>query len=333
MGISSISQTDSFPTILSNPRLDRKPSQGPNYVPGRQYVLMTAAYNEETTIEQTILSVLSQTILPCRWVIVSDGSSDNTDEIVQHYAEKHDFIRLLRVTRSQGRSFGSKVLALRRAWTLIGDLAFDFVGNVDADVSLNSSYFEDLMARFGVNPNLGLAAGFVFEKKGHTYQKISRNRLHSVVHAAQLARRECYDAIGGYAVLEFGGEDWFAEVSARMMGWTAEAFPDLPIYHHRPTGEGERLLRYKFREGRMDYSFGSDPLFEAFKCLGRMRERPFIIGGIARWTGFVLSCLRGMRRPVSEQFMAFLRESQRERLRRFFSGQHLRVKEETNRST
>lgn len=326
MGTHSIRQADSFSSGVSTPRGHGEPSWRPAQAPSRRYVLMTAAYNEETTIEQTILSVVSQTLLPSRWIIASDGSFDNTDMIVQNYANKHDFIRFLRITRSPGRSFNSKVLALRCAFELTNDLAFEFVGNIDADVSVNSSYFEDLITRFSINPELGLAAGFIFEKKGQAYQEIASNRVHSVAHAAQLVRRECYQAIGGYAVLEFGGEDWHAETSARMMGWTAEAFPDLPIFHHRPTGEAERLLTYKFRTGRMDYSLGSDPLFEALKCLGRILERPFIVGGMARWAGFAWSWICGDRRSVSEPFMAFLRKGQRERLRLLLAGRKVRVK-------
>src|SRR4051812_14510070 len=85
---------------------------------GRSYVLITAAHNEASFIEATISSVVSQTILPQRWVIVSDGSTDNTDEIIQSYASRHSFIRLLRLNREQGRSFGSKVAAVNSGCSL-----------------------------------------------------------------------------------------------------------------------------------------------------------------------------------------------------------------------
>jgi poly-beta-1,6-N-acetyl-D-glucosamine synthase len=325
MGTMPILEPSSCSPGLSDPRGYGEPSRLAAQEPGRRYVLMTAAYNEEVTIEQTITSVLSQTLLPSRWVIASDGSFDKTDMIVRSYAEKYDFIRFLRITRSPGRSFNSKVLALRSAFELTSDVAFDLIGNIDADVSVNPSYFADLVAKFSMNPKLGLAAGFVFEKKGQDYRQIASNRAHSVVHAAQLLRRECYQAIGGYAVLKFGGEDWHAETSVRMMGWEVEAFPNLQIFHHRPTGEAERLLRYKFRAGRMDYSLGSDPLFEAVKCLVRVLEKPIIIGALARWAGFTWSWMCGDRRPVSRRFMAFLRKCQRERLRLLLAKRYVRV--------
>jgi len=299
-------------------RINKSASQVGHRCTTASYVLMTAAYNEETHIAKTIDSVLSQTKTPKRWVIVSDGSLDRTDDIIRPYASKYDFIKFLRIERSPGRNFRSKVIALRNASKLFGDDTFDFIGNLDADISVGSSYFEDLLARFDMKPDLGLAAGFVCERKGEGYESARDNRVYSVAHGAQLIRRECYEAIGGYAVLEFGGEDWHAEISARMRGWTAEAFPDLRIFHHRPRGGADNLLRDRFRQGRMDHSLGSDPLFEGFKCLQRVPEQPFFIGAVARLTGFTWSCLGRDPRPVNDQFITFLRGDQRDRLKSLF---------------
>jgi GT2 family glycosyltransferase len=279
-----------------------------------RYVLMTSAYNEEANIERTIESVLAQTVLPERWVIVSDGSRDRTDEIVQRYAQKYAFIRFLRATRPPGRSFRSKVMALRMGGKLLEDVTFEFIGNLDADVSVGPSYFGDLATKFEGRPRLGLAGGFVFEEKGGEFRSRRINREYSVAHAAQLVRRECYEAIGGYVVLEYGGEDWHAQVCARMKGWEIEAFPELKIFHHRHTGEGDNLLRYKFRQGRMEYCFGSDPMFEALKCLQRLPESPFFVGGVTRLMGFFWSWLSQERRPVSDEFITFLRSEQKQKL-------------------
>ncbi len=281
---------------------------------GRTYVLMTAAYNEEAHIQRTIEAVLAQTLLPERWVIVSDGSIDRTDEIVRDYASKYDFIRFIRVDRRPGRSFRSKVIALRTGSKLLEDMSFDFIGNLDADVSVGRSYFEHLIVRFEKCPPLGLAGGFVYEETSGTFRSRRVNRVYSVAHAAQLLRRECYEGIGGYAVLEFGGEDWHAQTSAKMKGWGVQAFPDLMICHHRHTGEGDNLLRHKFRQGRMDHSFGSDPVFEVLKCLERLPEKPFLAGGAARLMGFVWSYVCREKRPVSDEFIAFLRREQKQKV-------------------
>ena len=129
------------------------------------YVLMTAAYNEEAFIEKTLSSVVSQTVLPRRWVIVSDGSTDKTDELVKRYATQYDFIRLLRVTRPVSRSFGAKVMALQTGSTLLNDLAFKFIGNIDADISVEPSYFEDLMHGFDRRPKSGLPRVWCMKRK------------------------------------------------------------------------------------------------------------------------------------------------------------------------
>ena len=284
----------------------------------QRYVLMTAAYNEEENIGKTLESVVSQTLLPERWVIVSDGSTDRTDEIVQAYEKRFAFIRFLRRTKPARRSFGSKVLALHFGSELFKDVEYDFIGNLDADITLGPSYFENLIGYFLSRPKLGLAGGFVCEEVNGTFQSRRQNRVYSVAHAAQLVRKECYEAIGGYAVLEYGGEDWHAQVSAGMKGWEIESFPELEIRHHRHTGEGDNLLRHKFRQGRMDYSLGSALLFEFLKCAERLPEKPFVAGSIARFGGYLWSCIRRDRRPVSDEFVAFLRQEQNEKVRSSF---------------
>jgi len=292
--------------------------------PKQTYVLMTAAYNEEAHIGRMIESVVSQSVLPARWVIVSDGSFDRTDEIIQKYAEQHDFIRFVRIVRQPGRSFGSKILALHRGCKLLENIEFAFIGNVDADVWLEPSYFEDLLTKFEQQPRLGITGGQFFEDEGGEFKNIKTNRVRSVTHAAQLVRRECYEAIGGYAVLKYGGEDWHAEVTARMEGWDVESVPTFKIFHQRHTGEGVGLLKYKFREGRMDYSFGSDASFEVLKCFLRIPENPFLIGCIARLAGFAWSWIRLDERPVSKNFIAYLRDEQKARLAIFLRGGGIR---------
>jgi len=298
---------------------ENRPSTAPTVSERHKYVLMTAAYNEETTIARTLESVTHQTLVPERWVVVSDGSSDGTDEIIKSYAQAWPFIRYVRRERSPGRSFGAKVRALHDGAKLLSECQYSLIGNVDADVSLDPTYFEELIAQFDRRPRLGIAGGFFYEEQQGQFKNRSANRTYAVTHAAQLVRRECYEAIGGYAVLEFGGEDWHAETSARMKGWEIEAFPALKIFHHRRTGEASGLLRYKFRQGRMDYSFGSDPAFEIFKCLLRVPEKPVFFGCMARLGGFFWAVTRRDTRPVSREFIRFLRAEQRDKLISLFS--------------
>jgi poly-beta-1,6-N-acetyl-D-glucosamine synthase len=278
------------------------------------YVLMTAAYNEEAHIEKTLQSVLSQTVRPERWVIVSDDSTDRTDEIVQSYAARYDFIRFLRVTKTAGHSFHSKVAALHQGASLLEGAAYDFIGNIDGDLSLEPFYFEQLLDHFQRDPALGLTGGFVYEDDGRGFQSRWSNSVHDVGHAAQLVRRECYEAIGGYALLKYGGEDWYAQTCARMKGWKVEAVPELKIFHHRHTGTSSHPIRNAFRSGRLDYSFGSDPVFEVLKCLRRFREAPYFLVALTRLAGFLWPYVCREAPSVPADFKAFLREEQRSRV-------------------
>lgn len=278
------------------------------------YVLLTAAHNEEAFIEKTIQSVLLQTVPPQRWVIISDNSSDRTDEIVQSYLRQNDFMRFLRINRAPGHSFGAKVIALRRGCELVADLSYEFIGNLDADTSLEPSYFEELISHFRRNQGLGLVGGFVHEDSGTGYRSRRINDIRNVAHAAQLVRRECYEAIGGYSILKYGGEDWCAQTKARMMGWQVESLPQLKIFHHRRTGASSKPAKNAFRLGRLDYSLGSDPTFEVVKCLKRVREKPYFVVAVARLAGFIWLCIRREQREVSYEFISFLRREQRKRL-------------------
>jgi hypothetical protein len=313
-------------TSLAGKQVDLHTSEKglPTSVRRGRYVLLTSAYNEQDNIERTINSVLSQTLLPKKWVIISDGSEDQTDAIVKTYAKNNDLILFLRVSRPRGHSFGSKVLALREATKLLEEETFDFIGNIDADVSVDPSYFAALIAQFEMRPKLGLAGGFVYEESEGRFQNRNSNRIYSVAHAAQLMRRECYDAIGGYAVLKYGGEDWHAQTSVRMKGWSAEAFPELEIRHHKKADENNRVLRRRFSQGRMDYSLGSKLFFEIVKCAQRTAEKPLIVGGVARLTGFLWSAVCRDPKPVPEEFVAFLRREQSQKLGSVFRGLRVR---------
>jgi poly-beta-1,6-N-acetyl-D-glucosamine synthase len=289
------------------------------------YVLLTAAYNEEAYIEKTIQSVVQQTLLPRRWVIVSDNSSDRTDQIVQAYAEKHPFISLLRVHKKEGHSFAGKIVALHKGEELLRGIDYEFIGNLDADISLKKDYFEGLIGHFLTSPGLGLASGFVYEDHGSGFQSRWFNSGNNVPHAAQLVRRECYQAIGGYPVLKYGGEDWYAQTCAKMKGWRIESIPHLKIFHHRHTGAGSWPIRNAFRLGRLDYSFGSDPLFEVVKCIRKVKDKPYFLVSLLRFLGFAWCYLSGEKRAAPDEFATFLRREQRSRISSLLSGRASRI--------
>lgn len=286
---------------------------------GKKYVLLTAAYNEDGYIGQTIESIAGQTHLPDRWVIVSDASTDRTDEIVRGYAAKYPFIRFVRIQEKHARNFGAQVMAIRRGFEELRDVDYDFIANLDADLTFDPSYYERLLQKFDEDPQLGLAGGFIHERgRDGVFRSRPLNTENSVGHAIQTLRRECYEAIGGWVAMPYGGQDWQALVSAQMHGWRIRGFSDLPVHHHRPTGGGDRRFRNLFREGRMDYCVGSFPPFEVLKVAGRARFKPYVLGSLVRLGGFLWGYCIHEKRPVTPEFVRFLRSDQKNALRRLF---------------
>jgi glycosyltransferase involved in cell wall biosynthesis len=283
---------------------------------GKRYVLVTAAYNEENYIENLIKSVVAQVHRPMSWVIVSDGSTDRTDEIVNDYARLHDFIRLYRITEDHPRNFVAQVHAINAGFAELRTRDFEFIGNLDSDITLDPTYFSELLARFELDPRLGLAGGYICEVDRGKFRCRSSNSPLSVAHAIQLFRRECLEQIGGvYVPMPFGGPDWQAEVSARLHSWKVQAFTDLSVYHHRPTGAAAGLLKTSYREGLMDHSLGSHPYFELFRVARRLREKPYVLGAMVRLWAFIAASVRRSARPVSEDFVKFLRKYELTRLK------------------
>ena len=279
------------------------------------YVLVTAAYNEEALLENTILSVVHQTVRPKAWIIVNDGSADNTEAIARRFATSFSFIHVLSLTRKPGRTFGAKVRAVREGFERMRSLEWDYIGNLDADLTFEPTYFERLLARFQMEPALGIAGGWIHEKFGGQFNARPWNRVNCVPHGVQMLRRQCYRDIGDYMVLPFGGEDTYAEVSASMAGWRTRSFAELPVCHHRQTASAGGQLWNRVRQGMLDHSLGYDPVFELLKCVSRFREAPYVLGGMTRLVSFAYASVFRRDRPVPPAFVEYLRERQRERLR------------------
>ena len=203
-----------------------------------KYVLISPARNEEKYIAKTMESVINQTVLPIKWVIVSDGSTDSTDQIVSWYATSHEYIQLLRVSNREKRDFSSKVNAFKAGVRQLNGLEYDFIGNLDADVSFEPDYFERVLEKFAENEKLGIGGGKVLELQNGDYKERTGDRPFVVAGAVALFRRRCYEEVGGFIPLKVGGEDSVAQISARMKGWEVKPFSELKVLHHRATGMG-----------------------------------------------------------------------------------------------
>lgn len=282
----------------------------------KDFILVTAARNEEQYIGRTIESVLQQTVRPKRWVIVSDGSTDRTEGIVAGYQSSCDFLTLERKEPSdKAIGFASKVYAINLGYSCARNVKYDFVGHLDGDITLPHDYYQTILQIFAHNPRLGIGGGFVFEPSKDGYEGRPFNATYSVAGGIQLFRRECYDAIGGLIPLPTGGEDWYAEVKARMHGWQVMSFPELIVFHHKPGSMVRGSLQENMRTGFMDYLLGSHPLFELFKCVRRIKQKPFLIGAVLRLAAFAAASSRFKNRPVDDIFVKYLREEQLNKLK------------------
>jgi glycosyltransferase involved in cell wall biosynthesis len=279
------------------------------------YVLISAARNEEGFIEQTLRSVVGQSVLPQRWAIVSDGSTDATDGIVKRYAEEHAFLELLRVKPDPSRNFGSKARAVNAGYARLRHHPYELVGILDADVALPPDYYEQMMVKFAAHPELGLSGGLLAEKVGDRFITKTTSVEWSVRGPVQMFRRTCWESIEGYRYLPYGGVDTVAEVMCRMRGWKVRSFADLRAHHLRPTGTATHgALRAAYRTGTENYKNGFLPLFMLGRCIKQLRHPPFIVGGLAMGLGYALPALRREERQIDDEFVRFLRKEQMRRL-------------------
>jgi biofilm PGA synthesis N-glycosyltransferase PgaC len=282
-----------------------------------EYVLITPARNESEFIEHTIKSVIVQTRLPIKWVIVSDGSTDGTDDIVKTYADQYSWIEFIRMPERQERSFAGKVYAFNAGYEKVKDLDYDIIGSLDADITFGKDYFSFLLQKFAEHPNLGVG-GTPFREGSHQYDY----RFTSIDHvsgACQLFRRECFESIGGYTPIKNGGIDLVAVTTARMKGWTTKSFPDRICMHHRQIGTGKsNVLLSRFRFGKQDFYLGSHPLWEIFRSIYQLSNRPYILGGVCLFMGYLWAYFSGEEKRVSIELMQFRRKEQMERLQCFF---------------
>jgi hypothetical protein len=279
------------------------------------YVLITPARNEESFIEKTLESVTRQTVLPMRWVIVNDGSTDATAAKIRAYLIAHPWITLVDLPVRQERHFAAKVYAFRSGQEKVKDLSYAVIGNLDADVSLDHDHFEFLMGQFIKDPALGVA-GTVFQEHGYNSATDSFEGETYVSGQCQMFRRECFEEIGGYKPNKGGGIDWMAVTHARMIGWKTRSFREKSFFHHRRLGTAERgILASSFSYGQKDYCLGGHPLWELFRIAWRMTKRPYVVDGAALGLGYFWAALRRQERPVSRELMHFHRKEQMRKLR------------------
>jgi glycosyltransferase involved in cell wall biosynthesis len=283
------------------------------------YVLVTPARNEVHYIEQTIKSVVNQTVRPARWVTVSDGSTDGTDDLVRAYAARYDWIELVRTSERHERHFAGKVEAFNAGYLRISGMAHDVVGNLDADVSIaDTDYFGYLMRKFASNSRLGVV-GTSYQEGAITYPYRHTSR-EDVTGACQLFRRECFQTIGGYPALKFGGIDVVVVLKAQAAGWQTRTFTEKTCVHHRPVASAHcvNMCSRLVQNGQKDYRLGSHPAIVLFRSVSQMRSRPYVIGGVLNIVGYVWAMACRVERAIPEDLIELRQNDQLKRMKALF---------------
>ena len=280
------------------------------------YVLITAAKNEADFIESTIKSVVRQTLQPKKWIIVSDHSTDGTDDIVNKYSNEYSFISLLKFDGAQNRNFASKVHAISAAFDLLKDLDFDFIGILDADITFDENYYKNMTKKFDDSAKLGIAGGGFYDVIDGERIKISYSS-YSVRGAVQLFRRKCWEEIGGIYPLRWGGEDSVACANARMHGWEVKTFEDLVVLHNRKTGSvGLNIFKILFDDGKRDYNRGIILSIHFLRSITVIFNYPMIIGSLIQLLGYLSLLLKREKLIFPKELQKFIKAEQKVRLRK-----------------
>jgi glycosyltransferase involved in cell wall biosynthesis len=284
-----------------------------------KYALITPAHNEAAFIENTLASMVAQTLLPERWVVVDDGSTDRTAQIVQSYARRYPWIELLQRPQRVDRSFAGKVYAFNAGLERVQPLEFEVIGNLDADLSFDPEYLEFLIGKFAEDPRLGVAGTPFTEDGGYDTARDSFEGENHVAGGCQLFRRECFEDVGGYVPNPAGGIDWIAVTSARMKGWKTRSFPEKRFHHYRNLGTaGRSSVASSFSYGEKDYYLGNSPIWQVFRVAYRTTKRPS--EGIALLAGYFWAAMRRIDRPVTRELMLFHRREEMRKLRAILSS-------------
>jgi len=283
------------------------------------YVIITPARNEAEFIGLTIKAMIAQSMKPLKWVIVSDGSTDGTNDIVRGYLAEHHWIELVCMPERRERNFAGKVHAFSAGYARVKDLDYQVIGSLDGDMSFDGDYFSFLLEKLVADRSLGLV-GTPFREGATPLYDYRYMSLEHVSGACQLFRKECFEEIGGYVPVKGGCIDHIAVLSARMKGWKTRSYPDKLSCHHRPMGTAQQgSVTARFKNGAKDYAIGNHPLWECVRSVYQMTRPPLMIGGLMVGLGYTWSYVRQRERPVSRELINFHRREQMTRLKQMFT--------------
>ena len=281
-------------------------------IPRRRYVVITPCRDEAAFARRTLDAVVAQSVRPALWVIVDDGSRDDTPAILAEYAARFDFIRVVRREDRGRRSVGPGVVEAFNAGLATVDLTqFDYLCKLDLDLDLPPDYFRLLMRRMEEEPRLGTCSGKPYYPgtNGRLVSEVCGDE--TSVGMSKFYRVECFRQLGGFVrEVMWDGIDCHR---CRMLGWIARSWddPELRIVHLRPMGSSDRgIVTGRVRSGRGQYFMGTGFAYMTASALYRMFRRPFFVGGLAMWWGYVSNLIRRAPRYEQPEFRRFLQRYQ-----------------------
>lgn len=280
-----------------------------------RYVVIIPAYNEEQFLPATVDALVAQALRPVELIIVNDGSSDGTADIIAAYARQHPWIRGVHAHGDKGYAGGAKIVAaFYRGYGALATQAYDFVVKLDADIVVETDYFARVAAIFRDNPKVGLAGGMLLtEKKGQWVYENIADRDH-VKGAFKAWRKAAFEDMG--ALRPTIGWDTADEMLLQYHGWEVVVDESLPVRHYRPLGTKTGFVKIRVRIGhgfyRLRYGFFIS-LVSAAKA--GMRSRPYVLSGMATLYGYLEAWWRGDAFAVSEAEGRFIRRFRWQRMR------------------
>jgi glycosyltransferase involved in cell wall biosynthesis len=277
-----------------------------------RYVVVSPVRDEEKYIELTVQSMISQSIKPMEWVIVNDGSTDRTGEIIDKYAAQYDWIHAFhRADRGYRKAGGGVVDAFYDGYGVIRQEDWDFIVKFDGDLFFGETYFESCFEEFANNPKLGIGGGTIYSNVDGKYILEECPSFH-VRGATKIYRRKCWIDMG--ELIRAPGWDTVDEIKANMLGWETRSFSNVHLYQERVTGGAEGKWKDHVKHGLANYIAGYHPVFMILKCLKRLFNKPRIIGSIALMTGFIKGYISDVSQVDDDDLIKYIRQQQMNRL-------------------
>ena len=292
-----------------------------------KYVIISPVRNEEIHVEKTLISVINQTVEPCEWIVVNDGSSDNTENIIRQYTEKFPWIKLVNKKDRGFIQIGKGVIeAFNFGYHNLSENDWKFIVKLDCDLSFDRDYFEKLFRAFEKNENLGISGGatYLIVKNKLKEEKVAS--FHPMA-AARIYKRACFEEIGG--LQETLGWDTIDLLRAHMKGWETKRFKSLQIIHYRKMGSRTGFWKGKKRTGNNIYITGYHPFFVLIRCIYRIKDKPYGLGALGIIYGYIKSWWRRDSLVLTLKEKKFLR---RQQLRRLFGSKKLIWDKRSDRS-